>query len=409
MRRRLPIAAAAATMMAGSVPAMAQDLSTSQIDRGRYLVIASNCANCHTDVDNGGIPWAGGREMETPFGVIVTPNLTFDDETGIGRYTRDDFWRAMHEGVRRDGAQLYPAFPYPYFTRMPREDVDAIYDYLQTIEPVRSDVVPEAELAAPFQVREAVRGWKLLNFDQGVFEPDPTKSEEWNRGAYLVRGPGHCAACHTEKTLTGGDAAGEDLRGGVLENWHAPNIRGGENGGIAHWSEEDIVEYLGTGRAAHTMAMSRMGEVVGYSTQLMREADLRAIAVYLKDLDDEPRDTHEAPEEAVMRTGEALYFDNCAACHRSDGAGVDHIFARLDGSNKINSDEATTVIRVVLEGARAQPTERWPHGLAMPAFSWKLTDQQIADVLNYVRHAWGNNARLIDASEVADLREYLEE
>lgn len=409
MRSRLPIAAAAATLMAGSVPALAQDLSTSQIDRGRYLAIASNCVSCHTDVDNGGIPWAGGREMETPFGVIVTPNITFDDDTGIGRYTRDDFWRAMHEGVRRDGAQLYPAFPYPYFTRMPREDVDAIYDYLQTIEPVRSDVVPEAELAAPFQVREAVRGWKLLNFDQGVFEPDPTKSEEWNRGAYLVRGPGHCAACHTEKTLTGGDAAGEDLRGGVLENWHAPNIRGGENGGIAHWSEEDIVEYLATGRASHTMAMSRMGEVVGYSTQLMREDDLRAIAVYLKDLDDEPRDTHEAPEEAVMRTGEALYFDNCAACHRSDGAGVDHIFARLDGSNKINSDEATTIIRVVLEGARAQPTERWPHGLAMPAFSWKLTDQQIADILNYVRHAWGNNARLIDASEVADLREYLEE
>jgi mono/diheme cytochrome c family protein len=395
--------------MGGGVPAVAQDLSTSQIDRGRYLAIASNCVSCHTDVDNGGIPWAGGREMETPFGVIVTPNITFDDDTGIGRYTRDDFWRAMHEGVRRDGAQLYPAFPYPYFTRMPREDVDAIYDYLQTIEPVRSDVVPEAELAAPFQVREAVRGWKLLNFDQGVFEPDPTKSEEWNRGAYLVRGPGHCAACHTEKTLTGGDAAGEDLGGGVLENWHAPNIRGGENGGIAHWSEEDIVEYLGTGRAAHTMAMSRMGEVVGYSTQLMREEDLRAIAVYLKDLDDEPRDTHEAPEEATMRTGEALYFDNCAACHRSDGAGVDHIFARLDGSNKINSDEATTIIRVVLEGARAQPTERWPHGLAMPAFSWKLTDQQIADVLNYVRHAWGNNARLIDASEVADLREYLDE
>jgi mono/diheme cytochrome c family protein len=408
MRTRLAHRGSGA-LMAGSVPAVAQDLSTSQIDRGRYLAIASNCVSCHTDVDNGGIPWAGGREMETPFGVIVTPNITFDDDTGIGRYTRDDFWRAMHEGVRRDGAQLYPAFPYPYFTRMPREDVDAIYDYLQTIEPVRSDVVPEAELAAPFQVREAVRGWKLLNFDQGVFEPDPTKSEEWNRGAYLVRGPGHCAACHTEKTLTGGDAAGEDLRGGVLENWHAPNIRGGENGGIAHWSEEDIVEYLGTGRAAHTMAMSRMGEVVGYSTQLMREEDLRAIAVYLKDLDDEPRDTHEAPEEAAMQTGEALYFDNCAACHRSDGAGVDHIFARLDGSNKINSDEATTIIRVVLEGARAQPTERWPHGLAMPAFSWKLTDEQIADVLNYVRHAWGNNARLIDASEVADLREALEQ
>lgn len=409
MMRYALIAAAAATSLAGATPALAQELSSSQIERGRYLAIASNCVSCHTDIDNGGIPWAGGREMETPFGVIITPNITFDDDTGIGRYTRDDFWRAMHEGVRRDGAQLYPAFPYPYFTRMPREDVDAIYDYLQTIEPVRSDVVPEEELVAPLRVREAVRGWKLLHFDQGVFEPDPQKSDEWNRGAYLVRGPGHCAACHTEKTLTGGDAAGEDLRGGTLENWHAPNIRGGEDGGIAQWSEDDIVEYLGTGRASHTMAMSRMGEVVGYSTQHLREDDLRAIAVYLKDLDDEPRDTFDPPTDAATQTGEAIYFDNCAACHRSDGAGVDHIFARLDGSNKINSDDATTIIRVVLEGARAEPTERWPHGLAMPAFSWKLTDQQIADVLNYARHAWGNNARLIDASEVADLREELTE
>lgn len=407
MMRKAIIAASVAILSSGA--AVAQEISSSQIERGRYLAIASNCVSCHTDIDNDGIPWAGGRELDTPFGVIITPNITFDDETGIGRYTRDDFWRAMHEGIRRDGAQLYPAFPYPYFTRMPRQDVDAIYEYLRTIEPIRSDVVPEAELAAPFQVREAVRGWKLLNFDQGVFEPDPQKSDEWNRGAYLVRGPGHCAACHTEKTLTGGDAAGEDLRGGVLENWHAPNIRGGQHGGIADWSEDDIVDYLGTGRAAHTMAMSRMGEVVEFSTQHLREDDLRAIAVYLKDLDDEERQAEAGPDDDAMRVGAWLYFDNCAACHRSDGGGVDHIFARLDGSNKVNSDDPTTIIRITLEGARAHPTERWPHGLAMPAFSWKLTDEQIADVLNYVRHAWGNNARLIDASEVADLREYLTE
>ena len=408
MRASLALAVSVAALIGGGAPAAAQELSSSQIERGRYLAIAANCVSCHTDLDHGGTPWAGGRELDTPFGVIVTPNITFDDETGIGRYTRDDFWRAMHEGIRRDGAQLYPAFPYPYFTRMPREDVDAIYDYLQTIEPVRSDITPEAELAAPFQLREAVRGWKLLNFDQGVFVPDPQRSDDWNRGAYLVRGPGHCAACHTGKTLTGGDDPDEDLRGGVLENWHAPNIRGGEHGGIAHWSEDDIVEFLGTGRAAHTIAMSRMGEVVAYSTQHLHEDDLRAIAVYLKDLPDAPREVFDPPEEAVMRTGEAIYFDNCAACHRTDGAGVEHIFARLDGSNKVNSDDATTIIRVVLEGARAEPTERWPHGIAMPAFSWKLTDDQIADVLNYLRHAWDNNARLIDASEVSDLREELD-
>jgi len=404
-----PVISGALAALLAAGPVAAQELSSSQIERGRYLAIASNCVSCHTDIDNDGTPWAGGRELDTPFGVIKTPNITFDDETGIGRYSRDDFWRALHEGVRRDGAQLYPALPYLYYTRMPREDVDAIYDYLQTINPVQSDVVPEAELPAPLQVREAVRAWKLLHFDQGVFVPDPRQTDEWNRGAYLVRGPGHCAACHTGKTLTGGDDPDEDLRGGVLENWHAPNIRGGENGGIAHWTEDDIVEFLATGRAAHTIAMQRMGEVVSFSTQHMDEADLRAIAVYLKTLEDAPREVFDPPSEAVMRVGADLYFDNCAACHRSDGAGVDHIFARLDGSNKINSDDPTTIIRVVLEGARAEPTERWPHALAMPAFSWKLTDAQVADLLNYVRHAWGNNASLIDASDVADLREYLAE
>lgn len=409
MKLRMALALSVATLFAAGTPTATQELSSSQIDRGRYLATAANCMSCHTDIDNDGTPWAGGRALDTPFGVILTPNITFDDETGIGRYSRDDFWRAMHEGIRRDGAQLYPAFPYPYFTRMPRRDVDAIYDYLQTIDPIRSDVVAEEELPAPLQIRTAVRGWKLINFDQGVFAPDPDRSDAWNRGAYLVRGPGHCAACHTEKTLTGGDAADGDLRGGVLENWHAPNIRGGENGGIAGWSEDDIVAYLGTGRAAHTMAMSRMGEVVNFSTQHLHEDDLRAIAVYLKDLDDETRETHDVPGDAIMQTGEAIYFDNCAACHRTDGKGVDHVFARLDGSNKINSDDPTTIIRVVLEGARAEPTERWPHGLAMPAFAWKLTDDQIADVLNYTRHAWGNNASPVAASDVADLRDYLED
>ena len=403
------VVAALAALFGGAGPSAAQELSSSQIERGRYLAVAANCVACHTDIDHGGVPWAGGRGLGTPFGVINTPNITFDEDTGIGRYTREDFRRALHDGIRRDGAHLYPACPYPYFTRMPSEDVDAIYDYLRTIEPVRSDVVAEEDLPAPLQIRAAVGVWKLLNFDPGAFAPDPDKSDAWNRGAYLVRGPGHCAACHTAKTVTGGDASDGDLRGGVLEHWHAPNIRGGRNGGIGHWSEDDIVEFLATGRASHTIAMTRMGEVVSYSTQHMDEDDLRAIAIYLKDLDDDARTRFDPPDAAVRRTGEALYFDNCAACHRTDGAGVDHIFARLDGSNKVNADDPTTIIRVVLEGARAEPTERWPHGIAMPAFAWKLTDDQIADVLNYVRHAWTNNAAPISASEVADLRDDLTE
>lgn len=408
MRQSIPLIVAVG-LVAIIDEARAQDLSHAQLERGRYIATTANCVGCHTDVDNDGTPWAGGLAMETPFGPITTPNITFDEETGIGRYTRDDFWNALHHGVRRDGAQLYPAFPYPYFTRMPREDVDALYDYLSTIPPVRAAHVPEADLPAPLRIRAAVRAWNLLHFEPGVFQPDPEKSEAWNRGAYLVDGPAHCGACHTDKHVTGGDRQSEYLRGGTLENWYAPNIRGGENGGISHWSEDDIVAYLGTGRASHTIAMSRMGEVVSLSTQHMTDEDLRAIATYLKDLDDEPREAADTPDDMVMETGRAIYFDNCAACHVADGSGVDYIYARLDGSNKVNSDDPTTIIRVVLEGAHAEPTEARPAPLGMPAFGWKLSDREIADLLTYVRSAWTNSASVIGESDVASVRSQLNE
>ena len=407
MRSALAPLTFAAALAAGSPAAMADDISASQIARGRYLATAANCAACHTDFANDGEPWAGGREMHTPFGVIVTPNITPDADTGIGSYSRQDFRRALREGVRRDGANLYPAFPYPYFTRMPEDEIDAIFDYLRTLEPVRAEHVPEAQLPAPLRIRQAVTAWKLLNFEVGEFEPAPDRSAEWNRGAYLVNGPAHCGACHTAKTLTGGDDADQYLRGGVLENWHAPNIRGGDNGGIEHWSEDEITDFLGTGRAGHTVVMPRMGEVVSLSTQHMTEHDRRAIAVYLKSLDDEPRDGGEDAVEAQMSAGRAIFFDNCAACHKSDGGGVPDMFARLDGSNKVNADDPTTVLRVILEGARAQPTEAFPTPLGMPAFAWKLDDRQIADLVTYLRNAWSNDAGPVDAKSVEDLRKTL--
>ena len=389
--------------------AMAQELALTQVERGRYLTTAANCTGCHTDHDNDGPPFAGGYELETPFGVIASPNITFDPATGIGEWSRDDFWGALHEGVRKDGAQLYPAMPYVYFTRMPREDVDAIYDYLSTVPPVTADIVPEEELPAVLQIREAVRGWKLLHFDQGVFQPDPDRSAEWNRGAYLVDAVAHCGGCHTGKNLLGGDQDSEYLRGGVLENWHAPNIRGGEHGGIAHWSADEIVEFLKEGRTAHTGAMSRMGQVVALSTQHLSDDDLVAIATYLQSLDDAERAPGETPDEARTTAGAAIYFDNCAACHKSDGSGVPQMFAVLDGSNKLNADDPTTVLRIILEGARAEPTEARPTPFSMPAYHWKLDDDEIADLVSYLRSAWRNRAGPVSASEVADLRERLME
>lgn len=391
-----------------STQAMAQNLSFSQIERGRYLATAGNCVGCHTDIDNDGERYVGGRAMDTPFGTIYTPNITFDNETGLGHWTRDDFYRALNEGISREGHNLYPAFPYPYFTLMPREDVDAIYDYLQSLEPVHAET-PDPEFPFPLNVRQSVMGWNLLYFDQRDFVFDSEQSDEWNRGRYLVDGPAHCGACHTGKNLAGADIEDEYLRGGVLEEWLAPNIRGGENGGISHWSTDDIVAFLAEGRNDHTGAMPRMGEVVILSTQHLERSDLEAMAVYLQSLDDEARDPVDPPSEAVAAAGAAIYFDNCAACHASEGVGVPGVFAPLAGSNKVNAEDPITMLRIILEGTINIPTDAHPGPIGMPAFDWKLDDQQIADLATYIRASWGNSASSVDAGTVGYVRDAITE
>lgn len=404
----LPAIIIAISAQMAATPAHAQELAGSQIERGRYLTYAGDCQACHTDIENDGIPYAGGRGLSTPFGVIYTPNLTPDDETGLGRWSRDDFYRALNEGVGREGEHLYPAFPYPYFTLMPRQDVDAIFDYLRTLEPVRSEK-PENELPFPLNVRQAVSGWKMLFFEEREFTQDPAQSAEWNRGRYLVDGPAHCGACHTGKNLLGADVEDEYLRGGLLENWFAPNIRGGQNGGISHWEEHDIVEFLRDGRSRHTAPMQRMGEVVELSTQHLTDTDLGAIATYLKSLEDAPHPEGEEIENARLEIGKAIYFDNCAACHEADLSGIDYFFAPLESSNKVAAEDPSTVIRIILEGARAQPTLKSPTPLSMPPFAWKLDDEQVADLVSFLRNRAGRGAGVVSASEVADMREYLVE
>ena len=400
------VAALAGVLIGDPLPSHAQDNSFAQVERGRYAVATGNCQGCHTIP--GEEPFAGGRGLDTPFGTIYTPNLTFEPETGLGLWSKDDFWRAMHEGVARDGSKLYPAFPYPHFTKMPRDEVDAIYDYLATLPPVRKEK-PENELPFPLNWRFALTFWNWMFFEPGEFQPDPEKSEQWNRGAYLVEGPGHCAGCHTDKNLAGADKEDRHLKGGNLENWAAPDIRGGQHGGLEHWSEDDIVEFLRAGRNAHTAAFSTMKEVIELSTQHLVDDDLRAIAVYLKELESDQPDAVDEPDANVMAAGEAIYFDNCSACHVSDGSGVPRFFAPIAGSGKVNNPDATTVIRVILEGARAVPTETHPSPLTMPAFNWKLTDEQIAAVATYVRSSWGNAAAPVSADDVTSLREALKE
>ncbi|MEJ8570713.1 cytochrome c [Microbaculum marinum] len=401
-------AAGMAGLALGTGAPQAQELSYSQVERGRYLTIAGDCKACHTDIESDGVPFAGGRGLQTPFGTIYSSNLTPDMETGLGRWTREEFYDALNEGVDREGHHLYPAMPYPYFTLMTREDTDAIFAYLRTLEPIASDV-PENDLPFPLSLRQSVWGWKLLFFEDKEFARDPEMSEEWNRGRYLVDGPLHCGGCHTGKGALGADDDDEYLRGGVLEHWFAPNIRGGENGGIADWDRDDIVAFLRDGRARHTAPMQRMGEVVAMSTQHLSEKDLQAVAIYLKTLDDGPREEQDLAEADRLEIGEGIYFDNCAACHAADRSGVPYFFAPLTTSNKVLAEDPSTAIRIILGGARAQPTEAVPSVLAMPPFAWKLTDEQIADLLTYLRQSGARKAAPVSASEVVDMRDYLAE
>ncbi|HEX3708562.1 MAG TPA: c-type cytochrome [Pseudolabrys sp.] len=387
-----------------SAPAHAADTSFAKIERGRHLVNAGDCVACHTDPN--GKPFAGGRPIETPFGTIYSPNLTPDRETGIGAWSDGDFYRAMHNGVRPDGKRLYPAFPYPYFTKVTHDDVMAIHAYLNTLPPVKNPSRPPG-FNWPLNHRVVMRGWDFMFFTPGTFKPDPHKSAEWNRGAYLVEGLGHCGACHTPKNALGADKTRDALRGGSVQNWFAPKIANSMQDGTGSWSTDDIVEYLKTGRNKHSGATGLMAEVVADSTSKLPDVDLRAMAAYIKDVDGGAPATASKPDEKIMTAGGAIFNDSCGACHQSDGSGVPHMFPPLKHDVNVQQSDPTTVIRVILEGARTVPTDKRPTPFAMPAYGWKLKDDQIAAVATYVRNAWGNSAPAVTASEVTALRKSL--
>jgi len=374
-----------------------------QIERGRYLTIAADCVACHT-VLNGGKPFAGGRPIETPFGNIVTPNITPDLDTGIGAWTDDQFDNAVRRGVRPNGALLYPAMPFTSYTKMSRDDVLAIRAYLRTVPAVRNQVVTNM-LPFPFNIRTSMRVWNALYFTAGEFKPDPEKSSEWNRGAYLVQGPGHCATCHTPKSFLGGDKTGEYLRGSYLQGWVAPDITNDPRTGLGRWSASDISTYLKTGHNRTTAATGPMAEVVTYSTSQMTDSDLAAIATYLKSVagrQDNP--TPVRAEDPFMVAGQAIYRDQCSACHSLDGRGVPHLFPSLADSSLVRSSDPTTSIRMVLRGARSVATSAEPTSPGMPSFDWQLGDAQVAAVVTYVRNAWGSAAAPVSAGDVSRTR-----
>ena len=372
-----------------------------QLRRGQYLVAAGDCVSCHARP--GGSPLAGGRGLETPFGTIFSSNITPDVETGIGRWSAEQFYRAMHEGIGAHGENLYPAFPYPWFRRASREDVDAVFAFLRST-PAVSDQPPPNRLPFPLNLRVMVKGWNLLFLKSDSFEPDARQSAEWNRGAYLVEGFGHCGACHTPKNKLGADRRDAALQGGQLDRWVAPDLTGHVRTGLGRWSEEDIVELLQHGRNAHAAAGGSMAEVIDFSTSLMSEADLRAIATYLKSQAPGPSADPIAADGGAMRRGAAIYTDVCASCHLENGVGQPRTFPPLGNDAMLQQQDPTGLLHLLLAGTRIGSSDARTTPLAMPSFAWKLDDAQIADVATYVRNSWGNQAAPVQAAQSAALR-----
>jgi mono/diheme cytochrome c family protein len=367
-----------------------------QVARGRYLAIVGDCEGCHDRP--GGVAYSGGLPLNTPFGVIYTANITPDRETGIGSWSADDFWNALHNGKRPNGAHLYPAFPYPYFTHASRGESDALYAYLKTVAPV-SYRPPANKLPFPLNIRFMVSFWNLLYFkpgDGGDARQDP--------GEHIVKGLGHCGACHTPKTMLGGDKGGRLLQGGRLDNWLAPALNADPRRGLGAWSAPDVVEYLKTGRNARANASASMADVVTHSTSKMTDADLSAVAVYLKSVTADRAPPAPRPDPRAMAAGQAIYVDQCSACHKVDGTGEPRFFPALKGAAVTQSDDPTTVVRFILSGTQTVPTAPHPTPLSMPTYGWKLTDQQVADVATYIRNAWGNSAPVVRPGDVASLR-----
>lgn len=402
---------------------MTQAITPELVDKGEYLARAGDCVACHTS--HGGKPFAGGLGIESPIGTIYSTNITPDKRTGIGAWTYGEFERAVRRGVNHDGSALYPAMPFPSYARVTDEDMEALYAYfMQGVAPV-DQANKTNDIPWPLSIRWPLAYWRTF------FSPlpdDAAKSlatsvedshEQIARGAYLVQGLGHCGSCHTPRALTmqekGLDESNDAyLTGGELNAWAVPSIRG-----MARWSQEEIVDYLGTGRNAKASVAGEMTDVVANSTSHMTDEDLNAIAAYLKSLaaNENPvaqpaKSTATADKLTAAKDltlGERLYLDNCNACHFVAGNGAPHVFPQLDGASVINADNPTALIHVILAGAQTPSTERAPAVLPMPGFAYRMNDDEVAELATFLRQGWSNQAAAVTAAQVHDVRGTLEQ
>ncbi len=383
-----------------------------QIARGEYLARVGNCIGCHTA--RGGPAGAGGRGIETPFGTAFAPNLTPDDDTGLGRWSADEFWRALHNGRSRDGRWLLPAFPYPNYTQVTRDDSDAIHAYLRSLAPVRRPATPHA-LRFPYDTQAALAVWRALYFRPGAPPPDPARGADWNRGRYLVNGLGHCAACHGARNRLGA-TVDASFGGGLLpaQKWYAPSLASRAEAGVDADGIEPLMQLLRTGRAPRRSALGPMAEVVLRSTQFLDDGDLRAMATYLSTLpgnDGSPaagpavsRPASGVPVPAAVAVlserGGRLYGEHCAACHGERGEGVGDDFPALAGNRAVTMAAPTNLIRIVIDGGFLPPTAANPRPHGMPPFGHRFDDAEVAAVISYIRGAWGNAASPVSPQAV---------
>ena len=359
------------------------------LKRGHYLVQAGNCMACHTT--RGGAPLAGGRAIDTPFGAVYSSNLTPDEDTGLGRWTAQDFWNALHHGRSRGGRLLTPAFPYEHTSVITREDSDAMFAWLRTQQPVRQ-ATPAHTLTWPLGTQPALAVWRTLFFEPSPFQPDPKQSTEWNRGAYLVQGLGHCAACHSPRNGLGATSGVSDLSGGLMPvvNWYAPSLVNDRETGLASTSLADIVRLLQTGQNGRASTSGPMAEVVQHSLQHLRADDLQAMAVYLQSRARQVAPAAAAPaavRASVAAQGVKVYERHCASCHGEQGQGVPGIYPALTGNRAVLLSEPTNLVQTVLFGGYGPVTAGHPRPFGMPPFVLELEDRDIAAVLTHLRMA----------------------
>jgi mono/diheme cytochrome c family protein len=373
---------------------------------GAYLSRAGNCMGCHTAKD--GVSFAGGRRMHTSFGIFITPNITPDKKTGIGHWSKQDFWLALHRGESRDGRMLYPSFPYTEYTKVTRKDTDAIFDYLMSLSPVSKDN-PSSKIFFPYNLKPLLYFWRKLYFKEGVFKPDNSKSKGWNRGAYLVQGLGHCSACHSSRNLLGASQKekfiGKKMTGA---NWYAPSLTSRLEAGSGELEINEITEFLTSGITKSAVASGHMATIIRQSLQFMLPEDIRAIAIYLQSIGKENSDIAPAESFPVLSKnirsrlvqGGKLYKQYCEDCHQSSGRGVPGIYPSLAGNRSVTMASPLNTILSVMNGGFPPTTIGNPRPYGMPPFQQIFQDEEIALVVSYIRNTWGNHSSLVTEIDI---------